>query len=576
MPTPTPERVLDPRGTPERVRRPFHLADRPGREALAAGDVLFVDNGKLSSANFRAVEAELSAAFERRGVGPLDRVETTIRGASSADLAATARGFAEAGYVGAVVALADKGVTPGSTVLAIELERAGVPAVLLTAPPGSRLAEAVASLRAGELCCCALPIDQATDEDDVRAAVRGRADDVVAALARPPDELGDLAALDVALDEDLDAATSGAPRRLDLDGEGGGADPAGPGAALEATLDRFDTLGVGDGLPVVPPTERRVEAMLAYRRDAPDHVVVDGVGPAGATMTVRDVAVAAVMAGCRPEHLPVVRTAVEAMTDPRYNFLQSVTTSNPAGNLVVASGPVAEAAGLHGGQGCLGPGFRANATIGRALNLLLVNVGRAVPGVADLDCLASPAELTYCFREDPDLTPWTTLNAEHGDPDDTAVYVLKAEAPTNVLEFLADSARGVAESLVDAASHLGANNAYVPGPLVVVLVPDHARIVADDGWTKADLRRFVHEEARWPRAALEGRGIEPVRPDAMDGLDPVPVTRSPGDVQVVVAGGPGGHSAVIRPWAMHSEAVVEPVRGPDGAPARSLAAFDRD
>lgn len=575
MPTISPEPILDPRGTPERVRRPFELADRPGRDALATGDVLFVDNGKLSFANFRAVEDELTAGFEARGLGVLDRVETTIRGTSAADLAGMARDFAGDGYVAAVTALGDKGVTPGTTVLTIELERAGVPAVMVTSPPGSRLAEAVASLRAGSLCLCALPIDQATPEADVRAAVRDRFDDVVASLSRPPEELGDLATLAVTLDDDVEERDDGAPSDLALDAGRTVGDAAEPGLFLEATMDRFDALGIGDGLPVVPPTERRLAAMLAYRRDDPDHVIVDGVGPAGATMTVRDVAIAAVMAGCRPAYLPLVRTAVEAMTDPRYNFLQSVTTSNPSGNLVVASGPIAEAVGLHAGQGCLGPGFRANATVGRALNLLVVNVARAVPGTADLDCLASPAEFTYCFREDPDLTPWSTINETHHDADTTSVYVLKAEAPTNVLEFLADSARGVAESLVDAATHLGANNAYIPGPLVVVLVPDHARIVAADGWTKADLREFVHEEARWPREALEGRGIEPVRPDGLADVDPVPVTRSPSDVQVVVAGGPGGHSAVVRPWAMHSEGIVEAVRGPDGEPATALSAFDR-
>ena len=576
MPTLEPGPLLDPRGTPERLRRPFALAERPGRDALAAGDVLFVDNGKLDAASFRAVETELAAAFEARDLGGFERVAVTVRGATTGALASTAAGFADDGYVAAVLALADKGVTPGTTVLAVELERAGVPAVLLTAPPGARLAEAVAALRAGALCTCALPIDQATPEAGVREAVRARADDVVAALVRPAAALGDLAALDVHLDDDLDGtADDGGPRALHLDASRSVDGSVEPGLFLEATMDRFEALGVGDGLPVVPPTARRLEAMLASRRDPPDHVVVDGVGPAGATMTVRDVALAAVLAGCRPEHLPLVRTAVEAMVDPAYNFLQSVTTSNPSGNLVLASGPLAEAVGLHGGQGCLGPGFRANATVGRALNLLLVNVGRAVPGTADLDCLASPAEFTYCFAEDPSLTPWSTLNEEHAGAETTAVYVLKAEAPTNVLEFLADTARGVAESLVDAATHLGANNAYVPGPLVVVLVPDHARIVAGDGWSKADLQEFVHEEARWPREALEGRGIGPVRPAALDGVDPVPVTRSPDDVRVVVAGGPGGQSAVVRPWSMHSDAVVRTVRGPDGEPATSLGAFDR-
>lgn len=562
--------VLDPRGAAERERRPFELADRPGPAALAERDVLFFDNGKLSFANYRAIQRELEATFDRRGLGPLEHVEGTIRGRSDADLATLAARLADEGYAAAVTALGDKGVTPGTTVLTIELERAGVPTVFVTAPPGARLAEAVAALRAGRLCLCPLPIDQASPEVAVRAAVDERADDIVAAITRPPGELDALG--DVTVDIDVEAPTD----ELAIGGERTIEESAEPGLFLEATLDRFDALDIGDGLPVVPPTHRRLESMLAHSPVAPDATVVDGVGPAGATIRGRDVAMAAVMAGCKPRHLPVVAAAVEAMTAPEYNFLQSVTTSNPAGNLVVVSGPLAGDVGLHGGQGCMGPGFRANATIGRALNLLCVNVGRAVPGKADLDCLASPAEFTYCFREDSALTPWTTINEDRFDAATTTVYVLKAEAPTNVLEFLADSAAGVAESLVDAASHLGANNAYIPGPLVVVLVPDHARIIAADGWSKADLKRYVHEHARWPRARLHGRGIEPVRPPGVDDLDPVPVTRSPDDVEVVVAGGPGGQSAVIRPWAMHSEGVVRPVRGPDGEPATDPADVGAD
>ena len=182
--------------------------------------------------------------------------------------------------------------------------------------------------------------------------------------------------------------------------------------AFDRVAARFDELHIGDGLPCVPPTAARFARMREYCPFDPAEVIMQGIGPSGAPVTVRDVLIASVMAGCKPEYLPVVLAAVRAIAKSAYGLLQGVTTSFAGGHFILASGPLAGQIGMHGGQGCLGPGFRANATIGRAINLLLGNVCRAVPGHADLACLSSPAEYSYCMAEDASLSPWLPMHVE--------------------------------------------------------------------------------------------------------------------------------------------------------------------
>jgi len=183
-----------------------------------------------------------------------------------------------------------------------------------------------------------------------------------------------------------------------------------PACGLEEFTELFGNLHLGDGLPIVPPTATRLERMMSYCPFGPDEALAEHIGPSGQDITVKDVAVCAIMAGCKPQAMPILVTAFKAMSDKRYNFLQSVTTSHPGGNLILVSGPLAQEVGIHGGEGCLGPGFPANMTVGRAVNPVLINICRSVPGHSDLSCLSSQAELTYCFAEDPTLTPWQTIN----------------------------------------------------------------------------------------------------------------------------------------------------------------------
>jgi hypothetical protein len=271
--------------------------------------------------------------------------------------------------------------------------------------------------------------------------------------------------------------------------------------------------------------------------------------------------------------MPVLVTAFKALANPGYNLLQSVTTSHPGGNMVLVSGPIAQQTGLSGRQGCMGPGYPANATVGRAVNLVILNVCRAVPGICDLDCIASQAEFTYCFAEEPELAQWEMINEERYDASTTTVYVLKAEPQHDIIDFLSLNGHDLLDTLTDCCTTLGSNNAYVPGPLVLALTPDHGMMLKNSGYTKEMIREHIHLRAVHDVPMVRNRGLVPIRPPEFADKHPMPVTRTPKDIEVVVVGGRGGHSGVILPWALHSEAIVLPVTLPDGRTARNIEEF---
>jgi hypothetical protein len=544
------EQILDPRGCGNQTR--LTLAKRAGLEALRRGPVLFYDNTKLAYCNYGEIFPRIKEHLTRDGITNFIDHRETVRGKSPDDLKALAAHLAKQKPVAAVMAFADMGVAPASTLLTIALEENGIPTVLITAPPGADLARATAHYRAGHLCLRPVDISQGSTAKEARDAIDHATPAILEALSLD----GKQTALDFPIDR-VPPAENGLLAFTDLD----------------AMNDQFEDLYLGDGLPVVPPTPVRFERMLAFCPHDPKEVLAREAGPSGRDITVADLAVAAVMAGCKPAYMPIIVAAFRAMTDHRYNFLQSISTAYPGGNLVLVSGPLAQALGIHGGPGCLGPGFRANATIGRAINLTLLNVCRAIPGHSDLAGLSSQAEFTYCFAEDPDTTPWQTINAERYAAETTSVYVLKAEVPHDITDLLSRDAGHLLETLVGCCTTLGSNNVCLPGSLVLVLSPDHARILADQGWSKDDIRRHVHETAHHPAARIQGRGIVPVRPSDFEGRDPMPVTRSPSDVEIVVAGARGGHSAVILPWGLHSEAVTAPVLLPDGTVPATIEDF---
>ena len=327
--------------------------------------------------------------------------------------------------------------------------------------------------------------------------------------------------------------------------------------APEAVLEAFVTREWCDGLPIVPPTADRVRVMLG---DAEPGRALGAMPPLWRTATLEAIAVNAVMAGCRPVYFPVIVAAVDAMLDPDFNLYGVQATTHPVAPLVIVNGAYGRRIGLHAGSGCFGPGFRANATIGRALRLILMNVGGAWPGRHDMATQGSPAKFSYCIAENEEASPWGPLK------DGDAVTVYGGEGPHNVNDHASTTASGILSTVSHTAATLGSNVGWYfsQSQLLVVLGPEHARTIAGDGLTRADVQRFVYEHARLPLATLKLGGMWGMHdwPAWMMALrdDEVrpPQVPSPDDVLVVVAGGPGKHSSVV-PNTCFSRAVSRPI-----------------
>lgn len=309
--------------------------------------------------------------------------------------------------------------------------------------------------------------------------------------------------------------------------------------------------GWGDGLPVLPPTLGRVKALLGGTRRDPTEVVAV-LPPRLGEATVQALAVNAALAGARPEYLPVILAAIEALADPAFNLQAIQTTTHPCSPLVIVNGPLATALGINSGAGALGPGRWANAAIGRAVRLALQNVGGARPGREDRATLGHPGKYTYCLAENEAASPWEPLHVERGfQRAVSTVTVCASEAPHNVNDHGSTTARGIAASLAGTAATVGSNNVYLEGEPLFVLGPEHAQTVAGDGWSKADLKHALFDAARVPlsRFSDENRGrFAALRPQWFQGTSgdtTVPIAATWEDVMVIVAGGAGKHSAFI-------------------------------
>ena len=299
-----------------------------------------------------------------------------------------------------------------------------------------------------------------------------------------------------------------------------------------------------DGLPVIAPTEERVHEMLGG---------IDGARSLGAMpplwrqATLEKLAVNAVMAGCEPAYFPVIVAAVEAMLDPAFNCYGVQATTHPVAPLVIVHGPRARAIGVHSGSGCLGPGFRANATIGRAIRLVMMNVGGAWPGRHDMATQGSPSKFSYCLAENVDASPWGPWR------EDDSVTVFGGEPPHNVNDHVSTTASGILTTIAHTAVAPGSNVGWIlsQSQLLVILGPEHAATITGDGLSRADVQRFVYEHARLTLGTLKLGGMWGMHdwPAWMNAVRDdnalMPALASPDDVFVIVAGGPGKHSAVV-------------------------------
>ena len=563
--------IMDPRGQQERPI--LKLAPRVSLDALKNGKILFYNNTKLDFCNYDEVFVRIKQLFNDMGISNFVDYKETVRGKNTQKLEEYAAMLAKEKPTAAVVAFGDMGTSAATTIVTIALEKLGIPTVYMTAPPGGDMVEGVAVYRAGNLCLCKIDIYQASTRKEISGQIDLKWDYIINSLTATGDKLKETARIDFKMDFIPPAKNGLLPivDKIEVSED----NLMEPGCYMDEIMDYFNDEHISDGLPIIPPTKARYEKMLTYCPYDPEEILWYEVGPSGKNVTVKDVAVAAVMAGCKPKAMPVLIAAFKALYNPKYNLLQSVTTSHPGGNLVLVSGPIAQEIGLSGKQGCMGPGYPENATLGRAVNLVIMNVCRSVPGVCDLDCLASQAEFTFCFAEDPALAQWQMINEEHYNDKTTTVYVMKAEPLHDIIDFLSLDGHDLLDTITACCTTLGSNNAYMPGPLVVALTPDHGMMLKNSGYTKDMIREHIHLRAVHDVPMVRNRGLVPVRPPEFANKHPMPTTRTPKDIEIVVVGGRGGHSGVILPWALHSEGIIEPVALPDGKIARSIEEFKK-
>ena len=341
-------------------------------------------------------------------------------------------------------------------------------------------------------------------------------------------------------------------------------------AADEAeALEMLHRLRCTDGLPAIIPTEKRVAAMI-LASGLERELSLGEMGPAKGVATVEKVAVAAVMAGCRPEHMPVVVAAVRAVLDPRFDLTEMQATTHCTAPLILVNGPARHDQGpIASGFGALGPGHRANASIGRALRLAMINIGGGRPGEADMALLGHPGKFTYCLAEDEEASPFPPLHVDLGfAPGDSVVTVIGAEAPHSVLFSGAgdDPERHLRllEVLAAALANIATNNAVLAGgAAVVVLNPEHAELLAAAGLGRQDIAKRLRELCIQPLADL--RRYAPAfapRQDSAGGKAARHCFAAPEDIIIVTAGGNGLYSMVMPSWCAgphRNRAVSTPV-----------------
>jgi hypothetical protein len=316
-----------------------------------------------------------------------------------------------------------------------------------------------------------------------------------------------------------------------------------------------------DGFPVVTPTEARVRWMLEGTRRDPDEVV-GAIPPAMEVATVRSVAIHALMAGCRPEYLPVVLGGLKLILREEFNMGGVQCTMHGVAPLMIVNGPYARRIGLHGGAGCFGPGYRANATIGRAIRLILLNLGGGISGKASATVFGSPFRYTACVTENEEVSPWETLAVSRGySPQDDVITCVMAENPRLHFDDASTEPQRLLAGIGDAMTASGSWNMWFVSDMVVAMSPQHARLCARAGLSRAEVVQRLAELAvrrqselkrggNWRRERALAMGIDPDDDGAL-----IRAVKDPDRLHLIVAGGEGPITAVCHGWNQTSRAV---------------------
>lgn len=323
---------------------------------------------------------------------------------------------------------------------------------------------------------------------------------------------------------------------------------------VEAAYEYVEQELWSDGHPIIPPTEERVEKFVRYLGRQPQDVVAV-VEPFKGLATVEKIASCAVMAGCKPEYVPVLMAAVEIVGENRVWTYRRMVTSHSISPLMIINGPVRKKLGINCGSEGMGVSWRANATIARALRLLVINIG-GVPGISPTNTWGWLVHYSYCIGENEEQSPWEPYHVERGFKDsDSTVTLLWLEPPRHVEMSYPHSTQELLQAMgrhvANPAIRMAVSHSYP----IMMFGPDHARGVAQAGFSKKDVKRFFYENARcaygWYGEHAKA-GFPPEwqkffthAPDVM-----VPLTTGPEDWQIMVAGGAGPQSL----WLAHQAA----------------------
>ena len=335
------------------------------------------------------------------------------------------------------------------------------------------------------------------------------------------------------------------------------------GDDLDAVQRLFRDRGWSDGLPVIPPTPERVERMLSVYSGSPESIVAV-IAPAFGVATVEAIAVNAVAAGCEPAYLPVLIAATKAVAESQFNLQAIQATTNSVAVWAVINGPIARTLEFNAGVNCLGQGTWANATIGRALHLVLQNIGGARPGGMDRATHGQPGKVSFCCAENEAENPWEPLSVERGfDRAQSTVTVVGAEGTMNMNTHTKD-ANELLRAFAETMQHPPSNEYTHGGEPWLILSPEHAQILHRAGLSKVDVKRELWERSKIPASRMTDRDLLRVHDSRTEELGPIgpgtllPIAQRPQDICIIVAGGPGTHSVYV-PCFGNSYAVTVPI-----------------
>jgi hypothetical protein len=349
---------------------------------------------------------------------------------------------------------------------------------------------------------------------------------------------------------------------------------------LSDVFERYYEEGWTDGLPIIPPTEEAVAAFLEYT-DLEPQDTLGRIPATRANATVLNVAVNSVMAGCKPEYFPVVMAAVRGLAHPDFNTFGIQATTNPVAPLVVVNGPVAVELGFNSKGNVLGPGFRANATVGRAVRLCMLNIGGGAPQTMDKSTQGQPGKYGLCIAENEEESPWEPFHVEKGyDSETSAVSVISVTGTQNILELASRTATGILRTFASACATAGHQNVQLGGGPLILMCPEHAQIIAADGFSKNDVKEFLYEHSRvriseFPPETLNGmvRHRRPKRYLTENPETSVPLADSPEEISIVVAGGAGPHSLVSPSFGEATMVPTTQLALKDGTPIKTVLEY---